>query len=83
MPSCVAVANRHAGRFAIGPQVDNLPHYHRQSGLVVIAGHDGFPLPPEGLASYIAELRAQGFTQRELDRMMKENPARLLGLPVL
>ncbi len=26
MPSCVAVANRHAGRLAIGPQVNNLPH---------------------------------------------------------
>jgi hypothetical protein len=46
-------------------------------------GQVGFPPPPEGLTSYIAELRAQGFTQRELDRMTKENPARLLGLPVL
>jgi len=46
-------------------------------------GQVGFPPPPEGMASYIAELRAQGFTQRELDRMTKENPARLLGLPVL
>jgi hypothetical protein len=45
-------------------------------------GQVGFPPPPEGLAAYIAELRAQGFTQRELDRMTKENPARLLGLPV-
>ena len=24
--SCVAVGNRHAGRLAIGPQVNNLPH---------------------------------------------------------
>ncbi len=46
-------------------------------------GQVGFPPPPEGLATYIAELRAQGITQRELDRMTKENPARLLGLPVL
>jgi hypothetical protein len=46
-------------------------------------GQVGFPPPPEGLASYIAELRAQGFTQHELDRMTKENPARLLGLPML
>jgi uncharacterized protein DUF6282 len=46
-------------------------------------GQVGFPPPPEGLAAYIAELRAQGFTQRELDRMTKENPARLLGLSVL
>jgi len=35
------------------------------------------------MAAYIAELRAQGFTQLELDRMTKDNPARLLGLPVL
>ena len=46
-------------------------------------GQVGFPPPPDGMAAYIAELRAQGFTQRELDRMTKENPARLLGLPVL
>jgi hypothetical protein len=46
-------------------------------------GQVGFPPPPEGLASYIAELRAQGLTQRELARMTKENPARLLGLPLL
>jgi hypothetical protein len=46
-------------------------------------GQVGFPPPPEGMAAYIAELRAQGLTQRELDRMTRENPARLLGLPVL
>jgi microsomal dipeptidase-like Zn-dependent dipeptidase len=46
-------------------------------------GQVGFPPPPNGMAAYIAELRAQGFTQRELDRMTKENPARLPGLPVL
>jgi uncharacterized protein DUF6282 len=46
-------------------------------------GQVGFPPPPDGMAAYIAELRTQGFTQRELDRMTKENPARLLGLPVL
>ncbi len=46
-------------------------------------GQVGFPPPPEGLATYIEELRGQGITQRELDRMTKENPARLLGLPVL
>ena len=45
-------------------------------------GQVGFPPPPEGLAAYIGELRAQGFTQRELDRMSQENPARLLGLAV-
>jgi hypothetical protein len=46
-------------------------------------GQVGFPPPPDAMAAYIAQLRAQGFMQRELDRMTKENPARLLGLPVL
>jgi microsomal dipeptidase-like Zn-dependent dipeptidase len=46
-------------------------------------GQVGFPPPPDGMAAYIGELRTQGFTQRELDRMTKENPARLLGLPAL
>jgi hypothetical protein len=46
-------------------------------------GQVGFPAPPEGMAAYIAELRAQGITQPELDRMTKENPARVLGLSVL
>jgi len=43
-------------------------------------GQVGLPPPAEGLATYISQLRAQGITQRELDRMTKENPARLLGL---
>ncbi|MSV34845.1 MAG: hypothetical protein EXQ47_04510 [Bryobacterales bacterium] len=46
-------------------------------------GQIGLAPPPDGMAAYIAELKAKGFTQRELDRMTKENPARLLGLPAL
>ncbi len=44
-------------------------------------GQVGFPPPPEGIAAYIEELRAQGLSQHDLDHMAKENPARLLGLP--
>ena len=44
-------------------------------------GQIGFAPPPDGMAAYIAELKSKGFSQRELDRMSKENPARLLGLP--
>jgi microsomal dipeptidase-like Zn-dependent dipeptidase len=44
-------------------------------------GQVGIALPVDGLASFAAGLRAQGFTNGDLDRMMKENPARLLGLP--
>jgi len=44
-------------------------------------GQVGIPLPIDGLAQFAAGLRAQGFTNGDLDRMMKENPARLHGLP--
>lgn len=34
----------------------------------------------EGVGAFVAAMRAKGFTDRELDLMFKENPARLLGL---
>jgi hypothetical protein len=37
-------------------------------------------LPPELIGAFVAGLRAQGFTDRDLDRMMRVNPAQLLGL---
>jgi hypothetical protein len=43
-------------------------------------GQRGNPLPADGFATYIDALRRKGFTDQELDRMAKENPARLLGL---
>jgi hypothetical protein len=43
-------------------------------------GQRGNPLPADGYATYIDALRKKGFTDQELDRMAKENPARLLGL---
>ena len=45
-------------------------------------GQVGIPLPPDGLAAFAVALRKEGISEREIDRMMKENPARLLGLPV-
>jgi hypothetical protein len=46
-------------------------------------GHDSIaPTHLEGLAGAAEVLRSHGFTQAELDLMFKENPARLLGLPV-
>ena len=39
-------------------------------------------LPPELVGAFVVALLERGFTDRELDRMMKENPARLLGLSV-
>jgi hypothetical protein len=44
-------------------------------------GQKGNALPPDGFAAFIAALRAKGFSEQDLDRMSKQNPARLLGLP--
>jgi hypothetical protein len=46
------------------------------SGLV------GTPNHPDALAMAIKALRAAGFSERDLNRMFKETPARLVGLPV-
>jgi hypothetical protein len=43
-------------------------------------GQRGNPLPADGFADFILTLGAKGFTDRELDLMTKENPAKLLGL---
>jgi hypothetical protein len=43
-------------------------------------GQAGNPLPADGYATYMEALRKKGFTDQELDRMAKQNPARLLGL---
>jgi len=44
-------------------------------------GQKGNALPPDGFAAFLLALRAKGFSEQELDRMSKQNPARLLGLP--
>ncbi len=43
-------------------------------------GQAGNPLHPDGLTAFFAELKKQGFSQAEIDRMSKTNPAKLLGL---
>jgi hypothetical protein len=43
-------------------------------------GQGGNPLPADGFATYLDALRKKGFTDQELDRMAKQNPATLLGL---
>jgi Family of unknown function (DUF6282) len=43
-------------------------------------GQPGNPLHTDGLTAFYAGLRGQGFTLAEIDRMAKENPARLIGL---
>ena len=44
-------------------------------------GQNGNALPPDGFAAFIDAMRAKGFSSQEVDRMSKQNPARLLGLP--
>jgi hypothetical protein len=44
-------------------------------------GQKANALPPDGFAAFLLALRAKGCTEQELDRMSKQNPARLLGLP--
>ena len=37
---------------------------------------------PDELAAWVRAMNAQGFSNRDLDMMCKENPAKALGLPV-
>jgi hypothetical protein len=43
-------------------------------------GQPDNPYPVDGLARFIALLRADGFSASAIDRMSRQNPARLLGL---
>ena len=43
-------------------------------------GQPNSPLHPDGMLAYFAELRKQGITEAQIDRMAKTNPARALGL---
>jgi hypothetical protein len=65
-----------------GPRADLVKKIGAES---IIASTDcGFlnnPFPPDCLAVMARQLRAQGVTEREIDIMFKENPAKLLGLP--
>jgi len=43
-------------------------------------GQQGMMMPPDGVENAIAALKAAGVSQGDIDKMMKKNPARLLGL---
>ena len=43
-------------------------------------GQQGMMNPPDGIENAVGVLKAAGITQDDLDKMMKRNPARLLGL---
>jgi hypothetical protein len=42
-------------------------------------GQMGNPRPADGFGAFLVALRARGFTEPEIDRMAKQNPARLLA----
>ena len=44
-------------------------------------GQAGAAFQPDALANAARALRAQGFTERELDLLFKINPAAILGIP--
>jgi hypothetical protein len=43
-------------------------------------GQVGNALPPDGFGAFLMALRGKGFSEQDVDRMSKQNPARLLRL---
>jgi len=43
-------------------------------------GQQGNALPPDGFGAFLMAMRARGFTEADVARMSKQNPARLLNL---
>lgn len=39
------------------------------------------PRPAEGFGAFLVAMQTRGFTAQDIDRMSRQNPARLLGLP--
>jgi hypothetical protein len=44
-------------------------------------GQKANALPTDGFAAFLSALEGRGLTRQDVDRMSKQNPARLLGLP--
>ncbi|HLG55673.1 MAG TPA: DUF6282 family protein [Vicinamibacterales bacterium] len=44
-------------------------------------GQQGNALPPDGFGTFLRALRGRGFSEQDVDRMSKQNPARLFDLP--
>jgi hypothetical protein len=67
------------------PRIDRIAEDIRKVGVenAILSsdlGQAGNALPADGFATFIDALRRKGFTDQELDRMAKQNPAKLLGL---
>ena len=43
-------------------------------------GQKGNALPTDGFAAFLTTMRTKGFSEQEIDRMARRNPAQLLGL---
>jgi predicted metal-dependent phosphotriesterase family hydrolase len=43
-------------------------------------GQQGNALPPDGFGEFLVALKSKGFSEEDIDRMSRQNPARLLGL---
>ena len=43
-------------------------------------GQMGNPLPPDGFGEFLVALRTRGFSEADVNRMSRQNPAQLLGL---
>ena len=71
-----AAAQSRIDRIAVDIRSVGVEHAILSSDL----GQAGNALPADGLAAFIHALRTKGFTDQELDRMAKQNPAALLGL---
>jgi hypothetical protein len=71
-----ASAQAKIDRFAAEIRAVGVDHAILSSDL----GQANNPLPADGYATYMEALRRKGFTDQELDRMAKQNPATLLGL---
>jgi len=83
LPTITSAAAKRQALFSVADVANNIRKVG--AGSVILStdmGQIGLAPPPDGMSAYIAELKAQGISQNDLDRMSKENPARLLGLPV-
>jgi hypothetical protein len=77
--------------YVLGEALGNVKEFEHWTGLIkqvgpenVVIGTDlgqwGRSTPTDGYKVVIPRMLKAGFTQAQLDRMMKVNPARLLGL---
>jgi microsomal dipeptidase-like Zn-dependent dipeptidase len=83
LPTINRPAAKRPAAFSVADVANNIRSIGAESVILSTdMGQIGLAPPPDGMSAYLAELKAQGISPRDLDRMSKENPARLLGLPV-